>query len=112
MTRACLGLAGEVKGLALAGARCGIAGLNDLKIVSAGMMATDSSLHAIPRAGLGIAGNLGAGARLAAQHQIIDPSPFKRRDASLAALSKTSRAIGDQAARSAWSKAVWFADYS
>lgn len=121
-----LGIAGETKDKTLAGARFGASGLNDRRIIEAGGSAFGISgidrvskcavagvnTRQIESAAMGVAGNLGSAARQGASSQIVDAAAFKQRDAALASISKNSNRLGDRAAREAWQRGVWFADFT
>jgi hypothetical protein len=112
-----IGIAGEVKGTTLAGT-FGISGLNDRRIIAAGEenaafgisgLSTNGNVRA---ANMGVAGNMGSGNRQQIAHQLVDVGAFKQRDETLARISKDSNRLGDRAAREAWRRGVWFADFT
>lgn len=98
--QASLGIAGEIRGKTYAGAAFGISGIGSRGNIEAA------------HTSLGIAGNLGSAVRQRAAHEIVDPAAFKRRDAALANISRESNRLGDKAAREAWRRGVWFADFT
>ena len=125
-----IGIAGEVKGRTEAGARFGVGGLNDQHIIAAGKQAafgisgldrTAKVAVAGPntrrivesaRGAMGIAGNLGGGARQEIAENVVDVAAFKRRDDAIGDISRQSQRLGDRAAREAWRNGIWFADFT
>lgn len=113
--RAGLGIAGEVKGkteqaaFGISGvgntgninsAKCAIAGPNTRPVIASANGA------------MGIAGNFGSAARNQAAKEVVDIAAFKRRDEVLSNISRESQRLGDQAAREAWRRGLWFADFT
>jgi hypothetical protein len=81
-------------------AKCAVAGPNTRPIVASAKSA------------MGIAGNLGGGARVEIADSLVDVAAFKRRDDTLAGISRDSNRMGDRAARDGWKRGVWFADFT
>lgn len=125
-----IGIAGEVKGHTIASARFGMGGLNDRHIIEAGQQANFgiSGLDRVAKCAvagpntrpivessqgaMGIAGNMGGGLRSEVANNVVDVAAFRRRDESLATISRESNRLGDRAAREAWKHGVWFADFT
>ncbi|MCI0729663.1 MAG: hypothetical protein L0332_23525 [Chloroflexi bacterium] len=89
-------------------------GPNTRQIVSAGEQASvgiagldTSGLNGVNRMGtVGVAGNLNGGVRTDVA------AALRNRDAGLAEVTWDSNRLGDQAARQAWERGVWFADFT
>ncbi len=95
-----LGIAGEVKGKVLAGAQFGIGGLNDRHIIGADQNAA--------------LGPSGLSENIVASDTVreVEVAAFKHYDEALSSISRNSARLGDRAAREAWRKGVWFADFT
>lgn len=101
----------------------GVSGLNCLQTIGAGQRAyfgvsgldqtakcaaAGVNTRQTHYASLGVAGNQAPDHR----QELLVAGALRQRDAELAAVSKKSTRLGDRAAREAWSKGVWFADYT
>ena len=103
-----LGISGEVKGKTEAA--FGVSGLSTSNNIKTGQVAVagPNTRPIIGAARNGIAGNLNGRYR----HDIVDVGAIHRRDQALANISRESDRLGDRAARSAWTRALWFADFT
>lgn len=106
-SQAALGIAGEVKGKTEAGAMFGISGVGTKGNIRAASVGVEGANGA-----MGIAGNFGSATRNQAAKEVVDVSAFRRRDETLSDISRESTRLGDVAARQAWRKGVWFADFT
>lgn len=95
----------------------GIAGPNTRQIIYAGEQATvgiagldTSGANAV--GSMGIAGNLGGGTRTRIESSLPDVAALRGRDQTLAGITPNSERLGDRAARKAWARGVWFADFT
>lgn len=99
-------------------ASVGIAGPNTRQIVRAGEQAAAVGIAGLDTSGvnragsMGIAGNLGGGAHTRIESGVVDLAALHSRDRELAGITRNSERLGDRAARSAWQRGVWFADFT
>lgn len=112
MTNAYFGISGLSTRQNISTARhtaVGVAGLDrsghaDLAKVAAAGVNTQQIVRA-PKSAMGIAGNLNG------EHRDL-PDALRQRDDALTSLNKQSDRLGDRAARDAWRRGVWFADFT
>ena len=84
----------------------GVAGINTNGVVQASKMGAgiDVSSNGLQRPAVGVAGLDGSGAREAVR--------LHKRDEVLGQLTNDNNRLGDRAARDAWHRGVWFADFT
>lgn len=105
-----VGIAGEVKGTSAAGAYFGVSGLSTRK----NTRTATAAIAGLDRPGYAKVGAAGVNTRplVEASTSAAGIDAFYQRDQQLAALSQGSNRLGDRAARDAWQRGVWFADFT